>query len=96
MITFGIILIILTLLVTVIVAIKEGNGSISVCTTYFCGILTGILSIWGIASLYKGLDDKYKKEQTEFKYPTTEYTLEYEVLTRGEQIDSTYVITKID
>lgn len=35
------------------------------------------------------------EEQTEFKYPVNEYKLEYEVLTKGEQADSTYVITKI-
>lgn len=55
------------------------------------GVLIGMLLIFGIIIIC----DETVPEKTEFKYPISEYTLEYEVLTRGEQVDSTYVISKL-
>lgn len=53
--------------------------------------LLGMFALFGILCICEGTYPK----KTEFKYPISEYTLEYEVITRGEQIDSTYVISKI-
>lgn len=61
-------------------------------STFLIGFLLGVTFIFGIAIICIELTP----ENTEFKYPTTEYTLEYEVVSRGEQIDSTYVITKLE
>lgn len=90
----GIIIIAIVILITIITAILETKDAISVGSAYFMGIVAGCLIILGFLLI---LEDPIKeKEQTEFKYPTTEYTLEYEVLTRGKQVDSTYVISKIE
>lgn len=56
------------------------------------GFLLGMLAFLGIIFICEGT----YPEKTEFKYPITEYTLEYEVISRGEQVDSTYVISKIE
>ena len=56
------------------------------------GFLLGVFLIFGaIITIEESIPEK-----KEFKYPTTEYTLEYEVISRGEQVDSTYVISKIE
>lgn len=55
------------------------------------GFLLGALFILGVIITV----EESTPEKTEFKYPTTEYTLEYEVTTRGEQVDSIYVISKL-
>lgn len=36
-------------------------------------------------------DNSYKAER---KYPASEYRLDYEIITRGEQVDTVYVLTK--
>lgn len=59
--------------------------------TFLLGFFLGILFIFGLAIVLI----EFIPEKTEFRYPTTEYHLEYEVISRGEQIDSTYVITKL-
>lgn len=56
------------------------------------GFFTGFLWLLGVIAISADCT----QEKTEFKYPTTEYTLEYEIITKGEQIDSTYVISKIE
>lgn len=56
------------------------------------GVLSGFLASLGLILLFEDAIP----EKTEFKYPIAEYTLEYEVVSRGEQIDSTYVITKLE
>ena len=40
------------------------------------------------------LNDKKETKNTEYKYPKSEYNLEYEIISRGEQIDTIYVISK--
>lgn len=34
------------------------------------------------------------KSIKEYKYPASEYSLEYEIITRGEQVDTVYVLTR--
>lgn len=34
------------------------------------------------------------KTQKEYKYPASEYRLDYEIITRGEHVDTVYVLTK--
>lgn len=61
--------------------------------TFIAGIFAGLCFVFG---LFIVVAEVTYEEQTEFKYPVNEYKLEYEVLTKGEQVDSTYVITKIE
>lgn len=37
---------------------------------------------------------KVQKVQKEYKYPSSEYRLDYEITTRGEQVDTVYVLIK--
>ena len=37
------------------------------------------------------LDDEDKSER---KFPASEYILDYEIITRGEQVDTVYVLTR--
>lgn len=34
------------------------------------------------------------ESKTEIKYPASEYRLDYEIITRGEQVDTVYVLTR--
>lgn len=96
MIALGIILLVLAILLSVLVAMLLDEKDYIACAAYFIGIFVGIFSVLGCILITKESSNKTIKEQTEFKYPTNKYKLEYEVLTKGEQVDSTYVITKIE
>lgn len=94
MIVFGIILLILAILLSILIAMLVEEKDYTACAAYFIGLFVGIFSVLGCALITKGSSNKTIKEQTEFKYPVNEYKLEYEILTKGEQVHSTYVITK--
>lgn len=94
MIVLGIIGIATALIVSVVITLLDLNDNISACVSYFCGVFMGVFIVFGCVSLCEGLNGK--QEQTEFKYPAAEYTLEYEIVSRGEHVDSTYVITKLE
>lgn len=58
------------------------------------------LMLFGFGLFFLGIhfgikEEKRQNEMIELKYPSSEYRLEYEITTRGEQIDTTYVLTKI-
>lgn len=38
--------------------------------------------------------EKLPQKKRELRYPPTEYTLEYKLITKGEQVDSVYVATE--
>lgn len=83
----GIIFIILAIVFIVFACVQSEDAWPMVVV----GILSGLLAMLGVIVF---LTDNIP-EKTEFKYPVNEYKLEYEVLTKGEQVDSTYVLTKI-
>lgn len=84
----GIIFVVLAVVAFIIICILSNE---ELCLN-MASFMSGILAMLGFFIIC----EKLKLEKTEFEYPTTEYTLEYEVIIRGEQIDSTYVISKIE
>ena len=79
-------------------------GIILICAGFFCfigmiesekALFTGLLILatmvcwsFGIALLTT------ERREKEHKYPASEYRLDYEIITRGEQVDTVYVLTK--
>lgn len=60
---------------------------------FFRKIVGLILVICAVVLLGIGacLDDEDKSEK---KFPASEYLLDYEIITRGEQVDTVYVLTR--
>lgn len=59
-----------------------------------------ILQLLGVILFFLGIyfgmkEEKRQNKVIEQRFPSSEYHLEYEITIRGEQIDTTYVLTKI-
>ena len=59
-------------------------------------IISAVSLVFGLILFIAGLvmvsnDNSYKVER---KYPVSEYHLDYEIITRGEQVDTVYVLTR--
>lgn len=54
-----------------------------------------LLAIFSVIDLYSGIlicsEENHEKE---YKYPASEYHLDYEITMRGEQVDTVYVLTR--
>lgn len=88
MVTLGIIFLALALVILIAICAAMAEHAPIILMAF----LLGMIALLGALFISEGT----RPEKKEFKYPTTEYTLEYEVITRGEQIDSVYVISKIE
>lgn len=85
MVLFGAILIVLGLLSLMGIICAEKP----IFSAIFC-----ILAIVGLLSGCFICVNEREKVIKEHKYPASEYHLDYEVITRGEQVDTVYVLTR--